>query len=362
LTSTNFDNLIPYGWNDRLGTHLNELACGAEPGRVVASSRGAVLAQTATGELWCSIGGTVWQRLLTDGLTPCAGDWVALTRYEDESGARLDGLLPRATELLRHAAGRQSVSQALAANIDYVFLVMGLDANFNPARMERLVSVAWGSGAQPVAVLNKADLVPDPRPFVDRIEAVAPGVPVHAVSAEKSEGLAHLRSLLPQGSTGVLIGSSGVGKSTILNRLAGAELRATREVRRSDSRGRHTTSLRELFLVPGCGCLIDSPGVREIGLWGEASALDATFQDIADLAGSCRFADCAHQSEPGCAVKAALESGQLDPERYESYLKLKKELDFVASRVDARVRREREQRGKSIAKFARSLKKNRWGR
>jgi ribosome biogenesis GTPase len=357
LTPTNFDRLIPYGWNDRLLDDCRD--AGGEPGRVVAFSRGNVLTQTQTGEIWCSIGGSARQWMRARGLAPCAGDWILLTRYDDGSGARLERILPRSTELLRHAAGRESVSQALAANIDLVFLVMGLDANFSPARMERLVSVAWGSGAQPVVILNKADLVSDPDAHVYRIESVAPGVPVHAVSAETGEGTDLLRGLLAPGRTGVLIGSSGVGKSTLLNRLAGSELRATREVRVSDSRGRHTTSLRELFLVPACGCLIDSPGVREIGLWGEESALDAAFQDIANLALSCRFSDCAHKSEPGCAVTAALDSGELDPSRYQSYLKLRKELAFVASRVDERVRRERQQRGKSIAKFARSLKKGR---
>lgn len=327
-----------------------------EAGRVVAVSRATVLAQGETGEVWCTISGNAWADIEMNDTYPCAGDWIALRRYADDSGASLETVLPRRSLLERHAAGRESRSQALAANIDYVFLVMGLDGNFNPSRMERFVAVAWGSGAQPVALLNKADMVDDAQDYVHRVEGVAPGVPVHAVSAAEGTGIDAVCSYLARGATAVLLGSSGVGKSTILNRVAGTELRKTREVRSTDSRGRHTTSLRELFSVHG-GCLIDSPGVREVGLWGDESMLDDAFTDISQLAARCKFSDCAHESEPGCAVKAALRSGELAYERYESYLKLKKELEFVAARTDQRMQRERRTRYKNRARFARNLQK-----
>lgn len=358
MTTQNYNTLVRFGITESIvNTVMAAGDASLEPGRVVAATRGTVLAQATDGEVWCSISGAAWAEIEESCAHPCAGDWVLFRRYKDGSGASLERVLPRSSVLERHAAGRESRGQALAANIDYVFLVMGLDGNFKPARMERFVAVAWGSGAQPVVLLNKADLVDDPAAYVYRIEGVAPGVPVHAVSATDGSGVEAVRSYLTVGTTAVLLGSSGVGKSTLLNTLAGEELRKTTSVREADSRGRHTTSLRELFHIQGAGCLIDSPGVREVGLWGDESILEDTFSDIAELASECRFSDCAHQSEPGCAVKAALESGNLPYERYESYLKLRKELDFVASRTDERLQRERRARGKSLARYARSVQK-----
>jgi ribosome biogenesis GTPase len=368
LIAGHLEDLIPYGWSAGFAQALQALQDpGLEPGRVVASSRDLTLAQTCAGELWCRPTGRFRVESGAGGTVPCAGDWVALRRYPDGSGGALEALLPRLSVLARAEAGGRSRrsggasrAQALAANVDAILLLMGLDANYNPGRMERMAAVAWASGAQPLVVLTKADLVDDPGSYARAIEASAPGVPVHCVSAVSGAGIAGLRAVIAPARTAVLIGSSGVGKSTLLNLFAGAELRATAEVRASDGRGRHTTSLRELFLLPGGGCLIDTPGLREVGLWDD-DGLEQAFADVAAFAESCRFRDCGHRDEPGCAVKEALASGALSPERYESYLRLRREAGYAAGRTDERLRREKEQRNRQIARFARSFRKDRRG-
>jgi ribosome biogenesis GTPase len=354
--------LEPYGWNSRFQQLFTPFSQkGWIPGRISAHSRGNILAVTEAGELWCSVPGSFAQRMEAMGIKYCTGDWIAIEPYPDSSGGRIREILPRITELKRHSAGVKSISQSLAVNIDTVFIVMGLDNNFRPARAERMVVLAWNSGAQPVVLLNKADIVDDPDSYVGRIEASSPGVPVSAVSAVTGRGAEVIRSALGMGKTGVFMGSSGVGKSTLLNMLAGTTLRKTQTVRSTDDRGRHTTSLRELFLVPGVGCIIDSPGIREVGLCSKEEGLDSAFVDvigeIESLAAECRFSDCAHQGEPGCAVADGLADGTLSQERYQSYLKLKREMEFAASREDDRIRREREKKWKDIAKYSRKLKK-----
>lgn len=353
--------LTQYGWTTFFKDAFN-LCTGANliPGRIIAHSRGKILAVTEEGELWCSIPGS-FGRAMQSGVSPyCTGDWIAIEPYEDHTGGQLKAILPRSSELKRQSAGNSSSAQALAVNIDTVFIIMGLDANFNPARAERMAVLAWNSGAQPVVLLNKADLLEDPQPQVNRIEAAAPGVPVLPISAATGMGLEAVRSLLAPGKTAVFMGSSGVGKSTLLNTLSGTLLRKTRTVRESDGRGRHTTSLRELFLLDGLGCLIDTPGIREVGLCADQGGLNSAFSDVLDeiesLAAECRFSDCTHQGEPGCAISEALAYGTLSLERYGTYLKLKREIDFAASREDDRLRREREKKWKDIAKFSRELK------
>lgn len=365
MSSRQFNDLVSFGWSGAFEQMLEALQdSGLEPGRVAAASHDLALVQATGGELWCRPTGRFRVESEADNLVPCAGDWVALRRYPDGSGGAIEALLPRRSVLTRAQAGGRdrssggpSRAQALAANVDFVFLLMGLDANYNPARMERLVAVGWASGAQPVVVLTKSDLVDDPDSYARAIEAFAPGVPVHWLSSVSGQGLAAVRALIAPGTTSVVIGSSGVGKSTLLNRFAGEQLRRTAEVRAADGRGRHTTSLRELFLLPGGGCLIDTPGLREVGLAEDDGSLDLAFSDVAALAAGCRFRDCTHHAEPGCAVKEALAAGTLSSDRYESYLKLRSEAQFAAARSDDRLRREREQRSKAIARFARSFYK-----
>ncbi|MBN2049646.1 MAG: ribosome small subunit-dependent GTPase A [Spirochaetales bacterium] len=351
-----------YGWNSVFQDSFTPLAeKGWIPGRIIAHARGKLLTVTEAGELWCSIPGSFGRSMEAEGITYCTGDWIAIEPYQDNTGGLIRKILPRMTALKRLSTGGGSRSQLLAANIDTVFIVMGLDKNFNPARAERMAVLAWDSGAQPVVILNKADLVDDPKAYTERIEASSPGVPVFPVSAVTGLGTEDLRGILSPGKTGVFMGSSGVGKSTLLNTLAGAALRKTQAVREADGRGRHTTSLRELFLIPGLGCIIDSPGIREVGLSVDEEGLNSAFSDVVDeieaLAASCRFSDCTHQGEPGCAVSAALADGVLSQERYQSYLKLKREVEFAASREDDRLKREREKKWKDIAKYSRELKK-----
>jgi ribosome biogenesis GTPase / thiamine phosphate phosphatase len=364
MHNKNRTTLESYGWNSRFRQAYSPFReRGWIPGRILAHSRGKILAVSETGELWCSLPGSFAQRMEAMGMRYCTGDWIALEPYPDGSGGRIWEILPRITELKRHSAGEMSVSQTLAANIDTVFIVMGLDSNFNPARAERMLVLAWNSGAQPVVLLNKSDLLDDPNPYIKRIEASSPGVPVQAVSAVTGTGMEDIRSCLGNGKTGVFMGSSGVGKSSLLNTLAGTVLRKTQGVRETDGRGRHTTSLRELFLIPGLGCIIDSPGIREVGIGADGNGLDAAFQDVTSeiesLAAKCKFSDCGHQGEPGCAVAAALGDGTLSQERYRSYLKLKREMEFAASREDARISREREKKWKTITKHSRNFKKER---
>jgi ribosome biogenesis GTPase / thiamine phosphate phosphatase len=352
------ESLVPFGWTSTLAESFWERSSvSCEPGRVVAATRGLALAQTSSGEAWCSPSGRFRAHLEAEGLALCAGDWIALQPQEGGAKAVMHDLLPRGPSLTRQAAGPGSRRQWLAANLDVVLVLMGLDRNFNPARMERFLALAWGSGAQPVVVLTKADLEDRAEAFLARIEGIAPGVRVLAVSSVTGEGLAEVRGCLPAGHTGVMVGSSGVGKSTLLNALAGQELRRTREIRSSDGRGRHTTSLRELFLLPGGGCLIDTPGIREVGLSAEGSDLDGAFSDIADVALRCRFRDCTHGAEPGCAVQEALGEGRLDPQRYGHYLRLRREVAFEAARGDERLWREREQKWRRISKSMKHFSK-----
>lgn len=353
-----FDSLAPYGWCSARSEAFHSMASpGCEPGRIVAATRGFVLTRTASGECWGVPTGRLRERLQRTGLSLCAGDWISLRANPGPSKASVVDLIPRGASLMRLGTGSGSRLQCLAANLDLIFLVMGLDRNFNPARMERLLALAWGSGAQPVVVLTKRDLNAQWEAFSARIEEIAPGVTVRAISAWGGVGLESLQELLPEGHTGVMVGSSGAGKSTLLNALMESEVRRTQAVRTSDGRGRHTTSLRELFLLPRGGCLIDTPGIREVGLSAEGSDVDSTFSDIATLAEGCRFRDCTHGAEPGCAVQAALSEGSIDPDRYGHYLRLRREVAFEAARNDEHLWREREEKWRRISKLQKTFKK-----
>lgn len=358
VPSLHADPLVSFGWTDTLAATFRERnSTRGEPGRVVAASRGLALAQTGSGETWCTPTGRFRDWLQAEGLALCAGDWIALHPQSGTSQALILDLLPRGACLTRQDPGPGGGRQWLAANLDVVLLLMGLDRNFNLARLERLLALAWGSGARPVVVLTKADLQEQAEARVAEVEALAPGVQVLAASSVSGHGLAEARACLPRGRTGVMVGSSGVGKSTLLNALAGEELRRTQEVRTADGRGRHTTSLRELFLLPQGGCLIDTPGIREVGLSAEGADLDAAFIDIAGIAANCRFRDCAHGAEPGCAVQAELAAGRLDPRRYGNYLRLRREVAFEAARGDAQLRREREQKWRTISRINKRQRK-----
>jgi len=291
-----------------------DLAPDLEPARVMAVHRGALDLYTAAGVVRARPPGMGFAVV-----DVAVGDWVGL------ADGVVRSVLPRRTALVRGAARRSTRPQTLVANIDLVLLVESLGTEVDLEWIERCLVAIWESGATPEIVLTKADRIGDPRPFVEQVEAVAPGVPVHVISALSGAGCERLQSRIEPGATAVLLGSSGVGKSTLVNRLAGRELMATSETGAGDQ-GRHTTSLRQLILLPGGGAIIDMPGLREFRLCESAGGLDKAFTDIDELTGECRFTDCMHTHEPGCAVVAAVQSGALLPERVQSWRKFEREL------------------------------------
>ena len=281
------------------------------------------------------------------------GDWVALARPEGHDLPIIEVILPRKSAFTRKDPGEQTGEQVLIANVDVIFVVQSLSGGgINLRRLERELVLAWESGATPVVVLTKADLSEDVAAQREIAEDVAYGVDVIVESAVTGEGIDEVTAHVPFGTTAALLGGSGVGKSTLLNRIVGEELQETREVRESDDKGRHTTVAREIVLVPGGGVIIDTPGMRAIALWDAEEGLASAFPDIEALAEHCRFRDCVHGEEPGCAVRAAVEAGELPERRLESYLRLVGEMDELARRRDEKAWQEKEQAGKVIAKAA----------
>ena len=338
------------GWNARFeSAFAPHAARGLVPARVARADRDRYVVLDEGGARSAELAGRLRHEARSRAELPAVGDWVAL-RPGAASSAIIDAVLPRSSAFVRKVAGETTEEQVVAANVDTVFLVSGLDGDFNPRRIERYLASAWESGAEPVVVLNKADLAEDLEARIAQVEAAAPGVGVVAMSALAGQGLDSLAPWLGACRTVALIGSSGVGKSTLVNALLGEERQATARVREDDSRGRHTTTHRELVPLPGGALLLDTPGMRELQLWGDESGLDGVFPEVTALAQRCRFRDCHHESEPGCAVLGALESGELEPERLESWRKLQRELQWLAARQDARARAELESKWKAITK------------
>jgi ribosome biogenesis GTPase len=333
------------GWDDGWSSTLEQLdGDNLVPARVAAQHRGAYVVWTADGELRARAAGRLLYEHEVGEPVPAVGDWVALR------DATITAILPRRSAFIRKRAGLGSDEQVLAANVDTAFLLAGLDDDFSLRRLERYVTTAWDSGADPVVVLTKADLCGDVGDALLQVETVAIGVPVVPISNVTGIGVDDVEMRLQAGRTAVLLGSSGVGKSTLLNRLAGREQMRTRAVA-SDGTGRHTTTHRELVQLPGGALVIDTPGLRELQFWeGDVSA---AFEDIEALALECRFNDCAHASEPGCAVQAAVDDGTLSVDRLRSWRKLQRELEAIAARTDRRLRAARKKRWKQIAAHAR---------
>jgi len=340
------------GWDDRLEEAFRPyLEQELSAARVVAEHRGAYAIADDRGEGRAIVRGRVRDGALLAGGLPAVGDFVAVGR----SGAVsvIEAVLPRRTSVVRKAAALEADEQLVAANVDTLFVVSDLAGDFSVRRLERYLATAYESGAEPVVVLTKLDICSHPF-AVAEAQSAAIGVPVVAVSNVTGEGLEQLGQFLRPRRTVALLGSSGVGKSTLVNRLAGAELMATREVR-GDGRGRHATRHRQLLVLPGGALLIDTPGMRELQLW--SGDLDEAFSDLVELGSHCRFSDCTHEVEPGCAVLAAIEAGELDPRRLESRRKLERELEVVAARASKRVWAERKRRWRQRARESRQARR-----
>ncbi len=283
---------------------------------------------------------------------PAVGDWVAVQLYDEKSPAIIQNVLPRKTILSRKTSGREVEEQIIATNMDIVFIVQGLDKNYNLRRLERFLVVATQSGAEPVILLSKIDLLSNDElnERLEEVKTISKDATTIAYSAKTLVHLQEIKNLITKDSTICFIGSSGAGKSTLINRLIGREKIHTQEVREEDSRGKHTTTHRELIPLATGGCVIDTPGLREIGLWDVGGSVDEAFSDITELALQCKFTDCTHAHEPGCAVQSAIEEGMLEAGRYESFLKLKREADYIASKSDITKQQERKAREKKMGK------------
>ena len=313
--------LTAFGWNERWQNEFSGFAAdGPVPGRVVGEHRTHYQVAIGDIELTAKTMGHVRNAAALRSDLPCVGDFVALRPNAGDGPATIEAVLPRTSALIRKASGKET-PQLLAANVDVVFIVTGLDGDYNVARIVRFLTLVRDSGAVPVIVANKTDLSKDAALAVREIAAAAPGIAIHAISARAGVGVSELAAYFEANRTGVLIGSSGAGKSTLINQLLGENRQATGEVRGHDSRGRHTTTHRQLFLRPRGGSIIDTPGMRGLEVWNPSESVAMNFEDIEALALQCKFSNCRHQSEPACAVRAAIARGDLDPARLAAYLK-----------------------------------------
>ena len=345
-------DLLDLGWEEFFKNRFEQYKpMGLKPGRIIRESRHIYYLEGEEGKKEARISGHFRYLAVTKAEYPTVGDWVA---YRDENGlAVITNVLERKTGFSRKTAGHETEEQIIAVNIDYIFIVFGLDGgrNFNARGMERYLTRAWDSGTEPVVLLNKADLCNNKEEILYEANAAALGVPVYAVSAFTGEGMDSIHNFLRKGKTAVLTGPSGVGKSALTNRLLKKETKETGAVREFDGRGRHTTSYKELLVLPGGALLIDTPGLRELQLWGTEDNLDNTFSEIAKYASKCRFKDCSHQTEPGCEVQEALSEGNIDSARFQNYLNMKRELRYLAERQDQRARVRSKEQSKAISKF-----------
>lgn len=343
--------LAQLGWNDTFAAaFVPHAAAGCVPARVTLELKGFF---EVTGENGARLGecaGRLAHATRAGADYPAIGDWVAITPLPgDETRAIIHAVLPRRTRFSRKAAGEQSVEQVVAANVDTVFLVTALDGNYNLHRTERYLAATWASGAEPVVLLNKADLNDETAAILAELGVAGRGVPVHVVSARTRRGLKALAPYLRPGRTIALLGSSGVGKSTLINRLIGEQLQDTQEVR-EDNKGRHTTTQRELIVAPEGFIVIDTPGMREFAPWDAAAGIDTAFDDVTAVTTGCKFRDCTHTVEPGCAVQAALAGGTLAPDRWQAYLRLQRAAAYEVRRVNPEAQQQHRKHWKKVIK------------
>lgn len=319
------------GWSSKFQEHYEPFReRGYTAGRVTKEHRQLYDVASANGEMLAELAGKLRYEAVERADLPAVGDWVVMKEEGDR--AIIHAILPRTSKFSRNVAGTVTEEQIVAANIDTVLIVMAMNQDFNLRRLERYLLLVWESGANPVIVLSKMDLSGDPEGLIASVEAVAPGVPIHAISAIHAEGLQALAPYLVQGRTLAAIGSSGVGKSTLINALSGKEQQRVNDIREGDGRGKHTTTHRELIVLPQGGIIVDTPGMRELQLNASEEGAGAAFEDIIRLGEACRYRDCKHQREPGCAIQAAMASGELDFRRYANYVKLEKELAYAKRR------------------------------
>jgi ribosome biogenesis GTPase len=348
--------LVELGWDEARASEFRAFAAKPDvhPGRVAIEFNHNYRIYVDGGEIEAVAAGRLKHHAESRSELPAVGDWVVVRKRPDEDRGSIQSILPRRSKFSRKAAGNVTDEQVVAANVDVVFLVMGLDNDFNTRRLERYALTGRESGASPVILLTKPDLSSDVAAQVAEVMAVAGDIPIHVLSPKMNEGVEQVSVYLRAGRTGALLGSSGVGKSTIINRLVGSDLRKTREVRESDSRGRHTTTHRELVKLPDGGLIVDTPGMRELQLWDVGESVRETFEDIETLALQCHFSDCRHRDEPRCAVKAAVAGGRIPLPRLESYHKLQDELAHLVTQQDERARLEDKRQSKVMGKALRA--------
>ena len=345
--------LSNYGWNEFFELHFQPYSTsGYKAGRVVLEYNHLYRVYSEQGELLADVAGKLRHEAASRADLPVVGDWVVVQPRSAEAKATIHAVLPRQSKFVRKVSGSRTEEQIVGANIDTVFLVTSLNQDFNLRRLERYLVVALESGASPVIVLSKADLCDEVEEQLTEIQTVAKNVPVHAISVIHQDGLEVLKPYFRHGRTVALLGSSGVGKSTLINHLIGRDIQKVREVREHDGRGQHTTTHRELILLPQGGLVLDTPGMRELQLWDGEESLHRAFNDIEELARSCYFSDCQHQDEPRCAVREALAEGRIEAARYQSYEKLQKELKHVALKQDANAQITEKKKWKKLSRLA----------
>lgn len=345
--------LPAFGWSEFFENHFRPYAAeGYTAGRIALEHKQLYRVYTEHGELLADITGKLRHEAISRADLPAVGDWVVLRPRPEEGKATIHAILPRRSKFARKTAGERTEEQIVGANIDTVFLVMSLNQDFNLRRIERYLIVAWNSGASPAIVLSKADLCAEVATRVEEIQAVAAGVPLHVISIVTQEGLDALTPYFRSGQTVALLGSSGVGKSTLINHLLGREQQRVQAVREDDDRGRHTTTHRELILLPQGGLVLDTPGMRELQLWDGQEGMPRAFDEIEELASRCYFRNCQHQDEPRCAVREALEVGALDPARYRNYDKLQRELHYLEIKQDKGAQIAEKKKWKKLSRMA----------